>query len=191
MEFRILGPLEVRTDGQTVPVPGHRQHCLLAFLLLNADQIIPADRLIDELWPDEGSDSGAAALQACVSRLRKALGAYAKELATAAPGYVLHVRSDALDVRRFERLLEQAEGEEPAVAAKTLDEALALWRGPALADLGYESFAQAPIARLEELHLLALERRGAAYLALGRHTQLVPELEALVAQHPLREGLRG
>ena len=190
MEFRILGPLEVRADGQTIPVPGHRQHCLLAILLLNANQIVTADRLIDELWPDEASDSGAAALQASVSRLRKALGAGAAALETVAPGYVLRIEPDALDVRRFERLLEQADGEEPAAAGETLDEALALWRGPALADLGYESFAQAPIARLDELRLLALERRNAAYLALGRHAQLVPELEALVADHPLREGIR-
>lgn len=191
MEFRILGPLEVHADGQTIAVPGHRQHCLLAFLLLNANQIVPADRLIDGLWPEEAPDAAGMALQASVSRLRKALGAGAKALETAAPGYVLRVEPDQLDVRKFERLLEQADDEEPAVAAETLDEALALWRGPALADIGYESFAQAPIARLEELRLLALERRSAARLALGRHAQLVPELEALVAEHPLREGLRG
>jgi DNA-binding SARP family transcriptional activator len=191
MEFGILGPLEVHADGQAIPVPGHRQRCLLAYLLLHANQIVASERLVDQLWPDEAPEPGAAALQACVSRLRKALGRGAKYLETAAPGYVLQVDADGLDVRRFERLLEQANEADPASAAETLREALALWRGPALADLAYESFAQAPIARLDELRLLALGRRCAADLALGRHAQLVAELEALVAEHPLREGLRG
>ena len=191
MEFRILGPLEVHADGRSLPVPGHRQRCVLAVLLLHANQIVSSDQLIEELWPAESAEPGSAALQASVSRLRKALGTHADGVETAAPGYVLHVEPDALDVRAFERLVEQAEHEEPAAAAETLRNALALWRGPALADLAYESFAQAAIGRLEELRLLALERRMTADLALGRHAELVPELEALVAEHPLREALRG
>jgi DNA-binding SARP family transcriptional activator len=190
MEFRILGPLGVHADGESLPVPGHRQRCLLALLLLNANQVVGSDRLVEELWPAEAGDSGAAALQASVSRLRKALGGHAGAVETVNPGYVLHAEPNELDVRTFERLVEQAEHEEPPAAAETLRQALALWRGPALADLAYESFAQAPIARLDELRLLALERRVDADLELGRHAQLVPELEALVAEHPLREGLR-
>ena len=189
LEFRILGPLEVVEDGRPLPLPGPRQRGLLAFLLLHANQVVSADRLIEELWPGEAPDQGAAALQASVSRLRKALGSGASHLATVAPGYVVRIDGAQLDVRRFERLVEEAAATDSAAAAGMLREALALWRGPALADLAYEPFAQAAIVRLEDLHLLAVERRIDADLALGRHAQLVSELEALVAAHPLREGL--
>jgi DNA-binding SARP family transcriptional activator len=190
MEFRILGPLEVLVDGMPLPTPGHRQRCLLALLLLRANQVVPADVLIDELWPGESTEPGGAALQATVSRLRKALGDGAAQLSTVAPGYRLQLTADQLDVHRFELLVEEAAGVDAATAAERLREALALWRGPALADMAYEPFAQAAIGRLDELRLLALERRVEADLELGRHAQLVPELEALVAEHPLREGLR-
>jgi DNA-binding SARP family transcriptional activator len=189
LEFRILGPLEVVEDGRPLPLPGPRQRGLLAFLLLHANQVVSADRLIEELWPGEAPEQGAAALQASVSRLRKALGSGASHLATVAPGYVVRIDGAQLDVRRFERLVEEAAATDPAAAAGMLREALGLWRGPALADLAYEPFAQAAIVRLEDLHLLAVERRIDADLALGRHAQLVSELEALVAAHPLREGL--
>ena len=149
-----------------------------------------SDRLIDELWPAEASDSGAAALQASVSRLRKALGDHAGILVTAAPGYVLRIGPDQLDLTRFERLVEAAERDEPGLAAEKLREALALWRGPALADFAYEPFAQAAISRLQELRLLVIEKRLGADLELGRDAELVPELESLVADYPLREGLR-
>ncbi|HEY7602841.1 MAG TPA: AfsR/SARP family transcriptional regulator [Gaiellaceae bacterium] len=191
MEFRILGPLEVLADGKPLPTPGHRQRCLLALLLLRANQVVPADVLIDELWPGESTEPGGAALQATVSRLRKALGDGAAQLSTVAPGYRLQVTGDELDVHRFELLVEEAAGVDAATAAQRLREALALWRGPPLADMAYEPFAQAAIGRLDELRLLALERRVEADLELGRHAQLVPELEALVAEHPLREGMRG
>jgi DNA-binding SARP family transcriptional activator len=190
MEFRILGPLEVLADGRPLPVPGHRQRCLLALLLIRGNQVVPADVLIDELWPAESSEAGTAALQASVSRLRRALGDGAGLLQTVAPGYRLQVSADQLDVHRFEALVEAAADAGPEAAAGKLRAALALWRGPALADVAYEPFAQAPIGRLEDLRLLALERRVEADLALGRHGQLVPELEQLVSEHPLREGLR-
>jgi DNA-binding SARP family transcriptional activator len=131
------------------------------------------------------------ALQVRVSQLRKSLGAGAERLETKPPGYRLRLGPDELDLDRFSRLLEEAEGGEPAVAAERLREALALWRGAPLADFTYESFAQAAIGRLEELRLAALERRLEADLALGRHAELVGELEELVVAEPLRERLRG
>jgi DNA-binding SARP family transcriptional activator len=191
MEFGILGPLEVLDGDRAVALPGPRQRSLLVLLLLNANQVISSDRLIDELWTHEAPESAAAALQASVSRLRKALGGGAELLATVAPGYVLRVGAGQLDLRRFEALVAQASAEEPAAAADTLRAALSLWRGPPLAEFAYEHFAEAAIGRLDELRLLAFERRISADLELGRHAELIPELESLVAEHPLREGLRG
>jgi DNA-binding SARP family transcriptional activator len=190
MEFRILGPLEVIEGGEAIRLPGPKQRSLLALLLLHANEVVSSDRLIDELWPGEAAEQGAAALQASVSRLRKGLDVVAGLLVTTAPGYVLRLGPDQLDLYRFERLVEEAESAEPSMAAEKLREALALWRGPALSDFAYEPFAQAAISRLEELRLLALEKRIGADLELGRHAELVPELEPLVAEHPLREGLR-
>jgi DNA-binding SARP family transcriptional activator len=190
MEFRILGPLEVLDGDAPVKLPGPKQRSLLAMLVLHANEVVSSDRLIDELWPGEPPESGAAALQASVSRLRKSLGGGARRLETVAPGYVLHLDSQELDLRRFEQLVGEAERDEPAEAAERLRAALALWRGSPLADFAYEPFAQAAIGRLEELRLLALERRIDADLLSGRDAELVPELESLVAQHPLREGLR-
>ncbi len=190
MEFRILGPLEVLDGGEAIKLPGPKQRSLLALLLLHANEVVSSDRLIDELWPGEPPESGAAALQASVSRLRKSLGGAAGLLETVAPGYVLRLDSQDLDLQRFERLVADAERDEAPAAAERLREALSLWRGPPLADFAYEPFAQAAIGRLEELRLLALERRIDADLEAGRDAELVPELEALVSQHPLREGLR-
>jgi len=189
LEFRILGPLEVLVDGERLPPLGPKQRSLLAMLLLHANEVVSSDRLIDELWPDE-SESGTAALQASVSRLRKALGAGAGMLETNAPGYVLRLAPGQLDLHVFERLVEEAVHADPGTAAAKLREALALWRGPPLADFAYDTFAQAAIGRLEELRLLALERRIAADLTQGRDAELVPELEGLIAMHPLREGPR-
>jgi DNA-binding SARP family transcriptional activator len=187
LEFRILGPLEVLADGRRLPPLGPKQRSLLAMLLLHANEVVSSDRLIDELWPEE-SESPAAALQASVSRLRKAFGAGAGVLETSAPGYALRPAPGQVDLHVFEQLLERADREDPAGAARTLRDALALWRGAPLADFAYDAFAQAAIGRLEELRLLALERRIAADLALGRAGELVPELETLIAEHPLREG---
>ncbi len=191
MEFRILGPLEVLAGGSVVPISGARQRGLLAILVLSANEVVSADRLIEELWGAQPPESGRAALQVRVSQLRKALGEAGAAIRTQASGYVLRVEEGQLDLDRFERLVAEAAGADPSVAADTLREALGLWRGPALADLAYEPFAQTAIRRLEELRLVALERRIEADLALRRHRDLVAELETLVAEHPLREALRG
>jgi DNA-binding SARP family transcriptional activator len=190
MDFRILGPLEVADGDRLIPLSGGKQRALLTILLLHANEVVSSDRLIDELWPDDPPASGATALQVRISQLRKALGPGGQLVVTKPPGYVIQLGRDDLDVHRFEELLHEAEGTEPAHATELLREALSLWRGPALADIAYEAFAQPAIGRLEELRLLALERRIDADLALGRHAQLVAELETLVAGHPLREGLR-
>ncbi|MGZ4287597.1 MAG: AfsR/SARP family transcriptional regulator [Solirubrobacteraceae bacterium] len=188
MEFRVLGPLEVADGHATVALGGIRQRTLLAILLLNANEVVSADRLI--LWGERSPESGRSALQVRVSQLRKALGQGGAQLLTRAPGYVLSLDRDQLDLQRFERPVREEAASEPPAAAEKLREALALWRGPPLADLAYESFAQAAIGRLEELRLGAIEKRIDADLALGRHGEVVVELEGLVAEHPLREHLR-
>jgi DNA-binding SARP family transcriptional activator len=192
MEFRILGPLEVWDGGCEVSLGGRKPRALLAVLLLHPNEVVAADRVIDELWGEEAPERAAAALRVNVSRLRKALPQ--DVLATKSPGYVIRVEPDQLDLHRFERLVDEGRGllarGLAADASERLREALSLWRGPALADFAYESFAQAAIARLEEIRLAALELRIDADLALGRHDELVGELEALVAEQPLRERLR-
>ena len=192
MEFRILGPLEVWSDGGEVSLGGPKPRALLAGLLLHPNEVVPTDRLIDELWGDDSPEDAAAALRVNVSRLRKALPQ--DVLTTRSPGYVIRVEPDELDLHRFERLVDEARGLLArglgSDASERLRDALALWRGPALADFVYESFAQPAIARLEEIRLATVELRVDADLALGRHDELVGELEALVAEHPLREHLR-
>jgi class 3 adenylate cyclase len=190
MEFRILGPLEVVDGDDSVALGGVRQRTLLAILLLNANEVVSADRLIDELWGERSPESGRSALQVRVSQLRKALGEGGAQLLTRGGGYVLSLDRDQLDLQQFQHLVREAASAEPPAAAEKLREALALWRGPPLADLAYESFAQAAIGRLEELRLGAIEKRIDADLALGRHGELVAELEELVSEHPLREHLR-
>src|SRR6266540_4773261 len=180
MEFGILGPLEIREADRVRPLTGSKQRALLALLLIHAN----------ELWSTEPPGSGSTALQVRVSQLRKTLGAGGRHVVTQAPGYVLRIGREQLDLYRFEQLVAEAEGAEPAVASSKLREALVLWRGPALAEFTFEAFAQAAIGRLEELRLAALERRIEADLALGRHAELTGELEALVVEHPLRERFR-
>jgi DNA-binding SARP family transcriptional activator len=189
MEFRLLGPLEVSERGRPLPLGGPKQRSLLAFLLLRANELVPVELLVDELWGESPPATVGKSVQIYVSRLRKQLGE--GRLVTRAPGYLLRLDPSELDAARFEQLVGAARGADPAAAATTLREALALWRGPALADLAYEPFAQAPAARLEELRLHALEALMDAELANGRHAELVGELEALVAGQPLREPLRG
>jgi DNA-binding SARP family transcriptional activator len=191
LEFGILGPIQIRDGNRVFAVSGAKQLALLAILLLHANEVVSSDRLIDELWAKEPPGSGATALQVLVSRLRNSLGPGGPLLVTQSRGYVMRLEHEQLDEHRFERLVADAEGAEPAVAAAKLREALALWRGPALAELAYESFAQAAIGRLEELRLAVLEKRIEADLALGRHADLVGELDSLVAEHPLRERFRG
>lgn len=192
MDFGILGPLEARSEGRSVSLGGPQQRAVLAILLLHANEVVSTDRLIDELWGEEPPASAKAVLQGYVSHLRKEIGA---ALVTRAPGYALEVVGEELDLRRFEALLGQGRealaSSRPDLAAERIREALALWRGPALADFAYEPFAQAAIVRLEELRLTAIEDRIEADLALGRHGPLAGELEGLVAEHPLRERLRG
>jgi WD40 repeat protein/DNA-binding SARP family transcriptional activator len=196
MDFRILGPLEVRTNGVRVALGGPKQRALLAILLLRADRVVSSDRLIEELWADDPPAAARHALEVHVSRLRKALGVGGGEsrLITRAPGYLLRVTPGELDLQRFERLLAQGRralgGGDPDAAAGALREAEGLWRGRPLADLEFEPFARVDVERLEELHLVATEERIAAELALGRDRLLVAELEALAAEHPLRERLR-
>jgi DNA-binding SARP family transcriptional activator len=192
MEFRILGPLEAWDGGREIPLGGRKPRALLALLLLHPNEVVPAGRLIDELWGEDSAERAAAALRVNVSRLRKELPQ--DVLATRSPGYVVRVEPDAFDLLRFERLVDEgrsmlARGFATDASGRLRD-ALSLWRGPALADFAYESFAQAAIARLEEIRLAAVELRIDADLALGRHDELVGELEALVGEHPLRERLR-
>src|SRR5436309_5789456 len=188
MEFRILGPLQVLDEGREVRLGGAKQRALLALLLLDPNRVVSRDRLIDELWNTDPPDTAATALQVYVSQLRKALGR--DLILTQPPGYLVRVSDGELDLDRFEQLVAKARGEESAEAARLLREALGLWRGAPLAELG-DSFARAERARLEDQRLAALEQRIEAELPLGRHAELVPELEGLVREQPLRERLRG
>ena len=190
MDFLLLGPVEARERGRMLPLGGAKQRALLALLLLHAGEVVSSDRLVEELWAEAGP-GGPKALSVAIARLRRTLGGD-HHLITRAPGYALRIAGDQLDLLRFERLA--AEGRaasDPATAAARLHEALALWRGPPLADLAYEPAFQAEIGRLEELRIAALEDRVDADLALGRHAAVAGELEALVADQPLRERLRG
>jgi DNA-binding SARP family transcriptional activator len=188
VEFRVLGPLEVVERDRPLELGGPRQRALLAYLLVHANEVIPTERLIEDLWGSAGS--GARPLQVAVSRLRSAIEADDR-LLTRPGGYLLRVAPDECDRELFEcrfgegrRSLDVGHADE---AADTLRRALALWRGPPFADFLYEPFAQAEIARLDELRLSCEETRIEAELTLGRHADLVSELEALIREHPLRE----
>ncbi len=188
MEFKILGPLEVCDKAHVLPLGGAKQRALLAILLLHANEVVPAERLLDDLWGERQPRSGTKALHVYISQLRKVVGD--DRLVTRAPGYALRLDPNELDLMRFQRLREDAQTAGPQEAGTILREALSLWRGTPLADFAYESFAQAEIARLEELRTSALEQRIDADLELGRHSEVVGELETLVNEHPLRERLR-
>jgi DNA-binding SARP family transcriptional activator len=199
VEFRLLGSFDVLVDGRSAQLGGAKQRALLAILAIHANEVLPSERLIDELWPGCAPESAVNTLQGYVSRLRKALdpdGSNGAEpiIVFRSRGYVLTVPPEQIDSRRFERLVAEAETRAASGDAKgaagSLREALGLWRGAALSDFTYEEFAQAEIARLEELRLKAVEERIDADLSCGRHGALVPELEALVAEHPLRERFR-
>ena len=194
MDFLILGPLELRDGSEPHPLPGARQRALLALLLLHRNEVVTSERLIDELWGESPPPTAAKALQNAVPQLRRALGEHAPDRCGPSAAATCSRRAG----RAGRRPLRAAprggraalDAGDPAAAAERLREALALWRGPPLSDLAYEGFAQPEIARLEEERLAALEDRIEADLALGRHAALVPELEAEVARHPLRERLR-
>jgi DNA-binding SARP family transcriptional activator len=199
MDFRILGPLEVLDDGRTVTVAGAKPRALLAFLLLHANETLTADRLIDELWGERPPAGAAKNLQMQVSRLRKALagdgGSGPGLIETRERGYKLAIDPEQLDAYRFERLVAEGRAElaadRPESAASALEHALALWHGAPLADLAYEPFAQPEIARLADLRVAALEHLIEAKLQLGRHAEVIEQLEILIGEHPYRERLRG
>jgi DNA-binding SARP family transcriptional activator len=189
VEFRILGPLEVVDDGDSVRLGGRNQRAVLALLLLNAGEVVSSDRLIDALWGENPPRTAQTSLQNAVSQLRKALGT--SRLVTRPPGYVFRLGADELDAERARALVGEARALEGEDRVRLLREAEALWRGPPLAEFAYDAFAQSEIARLDELRLNVTEERVDAELVLNRHSELVSELEALVAEHPLRERLRG
>jgi DNA-binding SARP family transcriptional activator len=190
LDFRILGPLAVTADGKPVRLGGPKQRATLAILLLNANRVVSVDRLADDLYEGAAPVTAVTQIQRQISELRKLLGP-GHGIETQPPGYVLRLAPEQLDLQRFERLaadagssLERGDAER---ASGLLRDALELWRGPPLADLGYESFAQPAIARLEEVRLAVMEQRIDAELRLGRHSRLVGELEQLVAENPLQE----
>jgi DNA-binding SARP family transcriptional activator len=190
MEFRILGPLEVVNHGGPIALGGRKQRTLLALLLFTPNRPVSVDRLVDALWSGEPPATAANALQYHVSRLRKTLGNDAV-VVTQEPGYLIRVGPDQLDLLRFERLVMEADGAEAHRATRLLGDALDLWRGEPLTDLADDVLSQAELQRLAAARLAALERRIDADLTLGRHVQLVPELEALVRTYPLHEGFVG
>jgi DNA-binding SARP family transcriptional activator len=192
----ILGPFELHIDGENpVALGGLRQRALLAILALHANEVVAADRLIDELWGEQPPASALHTVQVFVSRLRRALGPASGRLATVPPGYRLALEPTEVDADRCERLYAEARAAtasvRPADAAAKLEQALTLWRGAPLADFTYEPFAQGAIAQLEELRVSCREELVEAHLALGRHVEVVQDLEALIAEHPLRERPRG
>src|SRR5215831_5260088 len=188
MDYRLLGPLDVRAGERAVPLGGPKQRGVFTVLLLRAGQTVSVDTLIDEVWGERPPAAVTANLHNCIFRLRKGLGT--ETIERRAPGYVLHARDEEIDAHRFERALSSSRSLEAAERAAALREALSMWRGAALADVSFEPFAETEAARLEELRLVALEERIDAELELQRHEQLVAEIEALVARHPLRERLR-
>jgi DNA-binding SARP family transcriptional activator len=193
LEFRILGPLEV-TDGRgrEVGLGGAKQRATLAILLLNANRVVSVDRLADELYAGAAPVTALKQVQRQISELRKALGSVSV-IETRSPGYIMGLSPDQIDLSVFETLsanaTEALSAGDARRAAELLRQALGLWRGAPLADLTYESFARASIERLEEMRLAVVELRIDADLALGRHTELVPELEQLAAEHLVRERL--
>ncbi len=192
MQFRILGSLEIADGEGAISLDAPKQRALLGVLLLYPNEVVSTERLIDELWGERPPATAVKVVQTYVSQLRKLLGD--DLIATRPPGYVLRVGEDDLDAKRFRRLA--GEGHELAVsgdqerADALYSEALALWRGPPLANVAFESFARSEVERLEEERLDALTDRIDCELALGRHHELTSELESLVKQYPLRERLR-
>jgi DNA-binding SARP family transcriptional activator len=189
VEFRVLGPFEVLVEGRALELKRRKQRSLLALLLLHAGEVVSTDHLVEELWAGKPPKAAIGSLQNLVSDLRKVLGR--ETVRTRQPGYMLDVDPMQIDLHRFERLVAQAaEGGDAERRSSLLHEALSLWRGPPLADLTFEPFAHVEVARLEELRTAAREELMQAELELGRHAQLIGELEALVAENPLRERLR-
>ena len=178
VDFRILGPLEVVAEGRFLDIGAPKLRAVLAALLLEPNRVVSDDRLIESVWDETPPESAQKALQVYVSQLRKLLGG--ERVQRIGPGYALRVDPGELDLDRFERLRDEGK----------LHEALALWRGPPLAEFEYERFARSDIERLEELRLACLEERLDGDLAEGWHAKLISELEQLAAEHPQRERLR-
>jgi DNA-binding SARP family transcriptional activator len=190
VEFLVLGPLEAVEGGQPVDLPRRKHRALLAVLLLHAGEALSADRLVQELWGESPPRTARDALQNYISLLRKKLGA--EVIVRRGSGYALDVDPELIDITRFDRLCSEARATaDAATRAERLREALALWRGPPLADLAYEPFAAVEISRLEELKLGAAQDLVDAELQLGRNAELVPELERLIQEHPFDERVRG
>jgi predicted ATPase/DNA-binding SARP family transcriptional activator len=189
VEFRLLGRLEVQADGTDLTPARPKQRALLTLLLLRAGEVVAIDDLVEALWSGRPPPSAQTALHGHISALRKRLGV--ERIETHPPGYRLVLADgDVLDTHRFERLVDSARAEGPPARSEKLREALGLFRGEALSDVRDEGIAAAEAARLEELRLAVVEDRVEADLALGRHAEVVPELERLVADNPLRERLR-
>lgn len=200
IEFLILGSLQIRVADRLVEIGVGKQRTLLGVLLIHANQVVPADRLLEEVWGDRQPSGGVKKLRYHISKLRDALEANRDRgdegvIGTATGGYVLRVESGQIDVDRFEQLAAEGAAALAALdaeaARKLLVEALGLWRGGAFDDFRYDSFAQGEIARLEELRLVALENRIAADFELGRYADVVAELRDLTIGYPLRERLWG
>jgi DNA-binding SARP family transcriptional activator/streptogramin lyase len=199
MEFRILGPVEVVSDGRVVALGPSKQRALLVILLLHVNEVVSRDRLIDDLWGERAPQTAATSLHTYVSQLRKLLeagnGGEPRVLVTRAPGYLIEVDPERVDLKRFELLASKGKRElvtgNTTAAAHTLAAALSLWRGQPLQEFGSAPFALAERLRLEELGVSALEDRIEADLALGRHQELIAELETLAREHPFRERLHG
>src|ERR671936_2216844 len=188
MKFSILGPLEVHDNERQIALGGPKQRALLGVLLLHANESISSERLVDELWGDRPPARAHKLVQGYVSALRKLLGP--ARVVTRSPGYLVRVEPGELDALEFDRLVAEGRTAGPPLRAELLRGALGLWRGSALADLRLEAFAAREAERLDELRLATLLERIEVDLELGRHTELVGELEALVAAHPLQERLR-
>jgi WD40 repeat protein/DNA-binding SARP family transcriptional activator len=196
VQFGVLGPLEASRDGEVVRLGGERQRALLALLLVHVNELVSMERLVEQLFGGEPSDSATNAVHVAVSRLRRALQSDDEGLLSTRPGgYLLALTPEQLDATQFQQLLDEgrqllAVGD-PARAAVRLRAALALWRGPPLADLALLEFLRPEVQRLDELRLLAMMERIDAELALGNHAELIPEIKMLAASEPLRERLRG
>jgi predicted ATPase/DNA-binding SARP family transcriptional activator len=199
LDFRLLGPLEIRAGGEPLPLGGAKQRALIGVLLVHANEAVSTDRLIDALWSVRPPETAKTALQGYIRQLRDILEPERQRrvgelLATTPAGYLLRVEDGALDRDRFQALARKGHtalaGKQARQAAELHRSALELWRGPALAEFAYEAWAQGEAERLEEQRLVCLEERIEADLELGLHAELVGELEALIAEHPLREHLR-
>jgi WD40 repeat protein/serine/threonine protein kinase len=190
MEFRLLGPLEVSEGSRARSIGGPKQRTVLVHLILRANHVVPPERLIEQVWGADPPPAARSTLRGYVSHLRRALGP--DGLDHRSGGYVLHADPSSIDAVRFEVLVAEARADaadDPSAAARGFTSALELWRGPALDDLADQPSLQSEIARLEELRLAATEERLGAELDLGRHRELIPELETLVGSNPFRERL--